>query len=121
PDNNPNINPLKSDKCNSSIVEDVSNTRNVCNSSTLQPIATSSFKDPMEGNYDSSYTYHNNMYDSRPLINIVPAKSSSVYDVKKSIDDDNNILGPPIINILPTKSSLPVDINQSNHDESLTL
>ncbi|CAG8736358.1 4176_t:CDS:2, partial [Cetraspora pellucida] len=98
--------------------EDVCNTQNVCNSSTLQPIVPSSIKDPMKGNYNSLYTYHNNMYDSRPLINIVPAKSSSVYDVKKSIDDDN-ILGPPIIDILPTKSSLPVNINQSNHDESL--
>ncbi|CAG8620308.1 15943_t:CDS:2, partial [Cetraspora pellucida] len=96
--------------------------RNDCPAKTISTTTTKipTLNDPMKGNYDSSYTYHNNMYDSRPLINIVPAKSSSVYDVKKSIDDDNNILGPPIINILPTKSSLPVDINQSNHDESLT-
>ncbi|CAG8545631.1 22260_t:CDS:2, partial [Gigaspora rosea] len=84
------------------------------------PITTMSpFKNPMKGNYDSSYIYHNNIYDSRPLINIVPAKSSSVNDVKKSINNDSNILGPPIINIVPTKSSLPVKIDQSNHDESL--
>ncbi|CAG8803489.1 1619_t:CDS:2, partial [Dentiscutata erythropus] len=100
---NPNVNPLESDKCKNS----------------SNPITTSPFKDPMKGNYDSSYIYHNNIYDSRPLINIVPAKSSSVNDVKKSINNDSNILGPPIINIVPTKSSLPVKINQSNHDEPL--
>ncbi|CAG8586847.1 9407_t:CDS:2, partial [Dentiscutata heterogama] len=121
---NPNVNPLESDKCknssNVSTTEDMHNIPNSYNSSTLQPITTTSpFKDPMKGNYDSSYIYHNNIYDSRPLINIVPAKSSSVNDVKKSINNDSNILGPPIINIVPTKSSLPVKINQSNHDEPL--
>ncbi|RIB14592.1 hypothetical protein C2G38_2248146 [Gigaspora rosea] len=126
PDNSTdiNVNSLESDKCknssNVSAAEDMRNIPNSYKSSTLQPITTMSpFKNPMKGNYDSSYIYHNNIYDSRPLINIVPAKSSSVNDVKKSINNDSNILGPPIINIVPTKSSLPVKIDQSNHDESL--
>ncbi|CAG8439989.1 5563_t:CDS:10 [Scutellospora calospora] len=122
---NPNINPLESDKCkNSSIVSDVEDVCNIRNppssSSTFQPVASSSFKDSMKEKYDLSFASKPSaIYDSRPLINIVPANSSSENDAKKSINDDNNIFDPPIINIVPTKSSLPVKINQSKHDESL--